>query len=1166
MPKRHTILGGSMAASLLMGLLATGPVPADARGRSHQPTTPRFEFVGRYSTGAGGGSAEIAAVSGDVMYLTSGAVIDVVDIADPSSPVKTGALDLSADGGEPTSVAADKNVVVVAVPGSPRTNPGKVVIFENGARVAEASVGALPDSVAIDGNWVVVANEGEPNSYGQPDSVDPEGSISIIDLRRLRNGRPDAVRTLGFTDFNVGGPRAAEAAGLRITSPVASRAQDIEPEYVTIHNGTAYVTLQENNAVALVDIGRARITALVPLGVKDHRVAGNELDASDRDRAVAITAEPVVGLYMPDGIAAYRSRGATYLVTANEGDARDYPGFVDEARVRTSAVVLDPTAYPNAATLKQDAELGRLTVSRVDGDTDGDGDIDQLHAYGARSVSIWSDAGALVWDSGSLLERITAEAAPGAFNASNDNNTFDDRSDNKGPEPEGVTVGRAGGRDLAFVGLERIGGVVVLDVTDPASPRYLQYLNTRTFAAGAVGPDLGPEGLVYLPANASPTGSGLLVVANEVSGTVAFFGEAPRRTPDRDGAGRLTLLHNNDGESSLLPLTNPGSLPVGGVAAFGAVVQRETADARNLNNAVLNVYAGDAFLASSTLACSLPPNPPGTPIYDAIAQRIIGYDVQALGNHEFDFGPDFLEQFIRQHSVDGRLTTPFLGANLDFTSEPGFRDLLDRDGLVDDGQRTRVIGGAAIVVDDVTGQRFGVVSAITPALATISSPRNVVVTTRDIAETAAVLQDEIDRLEARGVRKIILVSHLQNLANDRLLVRELEGVDIAVAGGGDEQLQSPNIPDNRELLPGDPAAVETYPVYEDDRSGRSVPIVTTSGNYKYVGRIDVSFDAAGELSSIDLNRTYPRRVLPVSTAAAGLSVFDTVTPDATLLSQVVEPVTACLATNATPIASTEVRINVSRSGNASLGFGNGVRSGETNGGNLVADSFLASYDRYAAANGLPARSATNPVIAVQNGGGIRQNAGDVLPVGGVTPGSITRDNTLNVLAFLTNTVTVVSDITPAQLKSILERSASSPGGGQFLQIGGFTVTYDLSETAQVVSAPPPGATFGTVTVPGSRVVDVVLDDGTVIVQGGVVQAGAPNVRIVTNSFTAAGGDNYPDFGASTVKANLPLTYEQALVEFLRDFPVGSSGLPTIPASDTRYTAADGAGRITFVGP
>jgi hypothetical protein len=230
-------------------------------------------------------------------------------------------------------------------------------------------------------------------------------------------------------------------------------------------------------------------------------------------------------MYQPDAIAAYSHQGTTYLVTANEGDARDYDAFSEEARVED--LTLDPDAYPDAATLQMEQHLGRLHVTTATGDTDGDGDIDQIYAYGARSFSIWADDGTLVYDSGDDFEQITAMRFPEEFNATNDeNDTFDNRSDDKGPEPEGIVLGTVGTRTYAFIGLERIGGVMVYDVTDPRAPVFLDYVTSRDFAgdaeAGTAG-DLGPEGLAYIPAADSPNGQNLLVVSNEISGSIAIF-------------------------------------------------------------------------------------------------------------------------------------------------------------------------------------------------------------------------------------------------------------------------------------------------------------------------------------------------------------------------------------------------------------------------------------------------------------------------------------------------------------------------------------------------------------------------------------------------------------------------------------------------------------------
>lgn len=490
-----------------------------------------FELVGSYATGVGAGTAEVAAVSGDRMYVTNDTRLDVVDVSDPAAPAALLSVDLSGYGAGITSVAVHGHLVAAALPADPKTDNGTLVLLnKNGTVLRSVTVGALPDMVTFDstGLRVLVANEGEPNSYGADDSVNPEGSVSVVSVPRLLFGWPAAVKSISFEDFNVDGSRADELPGaVRIFGPGASVAQDVEPEYITLDPSNplrAWVTLQEANAIAELRLGRhPRVVRILALGSKDHSLPGSELDASDRDDAINITSWPVSGMYLPDAVTSYRVGGQTYLVTANEGDARaedDFPGFEEEIRVKD--VTLDPTVFPDAASLQQDEALGRLTIS-VTSPKNAMGEYTELLAFGGRSFTVWKPNGTRVWDSGAELEEQTAAAYPDAFNTTNDETAFDNRSDNKGPEPEGVDVGRVGKRMLAFVGLERIGGFVIYDVTEPASPVFLQYLNDRDFAADPAGRDAGPEVVQFVGAKTSPNGRPLVVLANELSGTVSLW-------------------------------------------------------------------------------------------------------------------------------------------------------------------------------------------------------------------------------------------------------------------------------------------------------------------------------------------------------------------------------------------------------------------------------------------------------------------------------------------------------------------------------------------------------------------------------------------------------------------------------------------------------------------
>ncbi len=419
-------------------------------------------------------------------------------------------------GGAPNSVAIREGIVAVAVENSPRTNPGRAKFYDiNGQLLAQVNVGAVPDMITFtpNGRRVLVANEGEPNSYGRADSLDPEGSVSVIDMTGgVTSLDQSRVRTARFSELIP----QSNASSIRRYGPNASFAQDMEPEYLTVSHDskTAWITLQENNAMAVLDIESAEFTRIVGLGFKDHRLTQNKVDPSDLDGGINIATWPIYGMYEPDAIDTYRIGGQTYFVMANEGDTRDYPGFNEEARVRT--LTLDASAFPDAAMLKADSNLGRLTVTKVNGDADGDLDYDALYVPGGRSFSIRRLDGTLVWDSGSDFETITAAQSPSTFNSNGTATTFDTRSDNKGPEPEGLVVGKAFGRDYAFIGFERTGGIMVYDISNPESPAFVQWVNTAPA-------DISPEGILFVKAEHSPTGNPLLVVNYEITGTVRVF-------------------------------------------------------------------------------------------------------------------------------------------------------------------------------------------------------------------------------------------------------------------------------------------------------------------------------------------------------------------------------------------------------------------------------------------------------------------------------------------------------------------------------------------------------------------------------------------------------------------------------------------------------------------
>ena len=544
---------------------------------------PRMSLVGRY---ASGGTAAAPSLVAEIVafHAASKSLFVTVDTtAEPSSFARidisalpttalansTTATNLTAaprvnvatsvNGGGFTaggvqSLDISGNLLAIAVQSSPKTNAGVIAFYTldsagTATYLKKVTVGSLPDGVAFspDGKYLVVANEGELSSTFMTDTIDPDGSISIIPIT---NGVPaDTATTLGFADFNVGGSRRSELpAGVRIGRPGATVAQDLEPEYVSISadSKTAFVTLQENNAVAVVDLASGKISKIFALGYKDYTTK-NRIAASDRYAGTTSTVyssptQPaqlknypnLFGVYMPDGIATVTLSGKTYFLTANEGDDRDdfmTGASAETARFADLVASLDATAFPAATVtaINTAQELGRLTLMAKDangkfGDTDGDGDYDRLYMLGSRSFSIWdAETGLQVFDSGDDVERIVY------------NNAADDatkslallkasqllgRLDNKGPEPESVVVGQVGSETYAFVALERASAILMYQITNPLKPKFVQHIrNTTDLTDG----DISPEGLKFIPAAQSPNGVALLVVGHEVTGSVAVY-------------------------------------------------------------------------------------------------------------------------------------------------------------------------------------------------------------------------------------------------------------------------------------------------------------------------------------------------------------------------------------------------------------------------------------------------------------------------------------------------------------------------------------------------------------------------------------------------------------------------------------------------------------------
>jgi len=446
--------------------------------------------------------------------------IEIVDIRNPYMPLVISSIDVSTLGGNVNSVAFKNGFLAAAVEDTVKQEPGKVAVFNSyGMLLWYVTVGALPDMVTFneDGTKILSANEGEPNSDY---TIDPEGSVSVIDVFTQE------VKTASFEKYNSE-KDALIAEGARIFGHNATVAQDIEPEYITVKGNLAYVSLQENNAIAVVDIEAADVIDIHGLGYKDHSLEGNGLDASNKADYIDIRPWPIWGIYQPDAIASVKIDGEIYLITVNEGDARDYDGYSEEAEI--GDLPLDSVSFPNRDELTKKVNLKKLNVTTGMADTTEDGAYKTLYSFGARSFSIWnSKTGELVYDSGDNIEQITSSLMQDHFNCADDDISAKDRSDNKGPEPEALTVGEINGRTYAFIGLERQGGIMVYDITNPAAPEFRDYVNNRNFDFDPVDEfelhgDNAPEGLIFIPANESPICQPMIVVSNEVSGTVTMF-------------------------------------------------------------------------------------------------------------------------------------------------------------------------------------------------------------------------------------------------------------------------------------------------------------------------------------------------------------------------------------------------------------------------------------------------------------------------------------------------------------------------------------------------------------------------------------------------------------------------------------------------------------------
>ena len=449
------------------------------------------------------GAAEITAYDTSTRKLfvvNNGSInkIDVLSFYDLPNIILLGSIDISRFGGFVNSVAVSNGLLAAAIESRIKQDDGSVVIFntKDHQLIKSITVGALPDMVTFtpDGNYILSANEGEPSpSY----DLDPEGSVSIISTQENF--------TVHHADFSMVNAQKDMliSKGLRVSGKNQQLKKDIEPEYIAVSKDSkfAWITLQENNAIAKLDINAKKITNIFPLGFKDHSDPLNAIDVSDVDGKINFQPYPVKGMFMPDAIGYYEFKGQPFIITANEGDTREYPSFTENKRV--NQVTLDLAYFPDSSMLA-DHKLGRLIIDTIMGDKDKDGLMEELYAFGGRSFTIWNGiTGQRVWDSHNQLDQYTYQA--GYYD--------DSRSDDKSIEPEGVAIGKINKKTYAFIGMDRADCVAIYDITDPYLPRFKQLIPVGD----------GPEGILFISKENSPIKKPLLVVGSENDGLIKVF-------------------------------------------------------------------------------------------------------------------------------------------------------------------------------------------------------------------------------------------------------------------------------------------------------------------------------------------------------------------------------------------------------------------------------------------------------------------------------------------------------------------------------------------------------------------------------------------------------------------------------------------------------------------
>ena len=1092
---------------------------------------------------------------------------------------------LSTDGSG-IGVAAAINGSTVNVGGTNYTTSipqlGRLVFFnlETGAVIGSVAAGYHPDMVAIKNGKVAVANEAQHAWAGSGavniatfDSVQQPGSVTVADLTGLdKNTLAAALATLPVTTTDFSGV-SGMISGLRDHTsfdPANEKLKHfhIEPEYIAFSpdNTQLFVGLQENNAIAVLNLADNTWANITGLGQQAITI-----DASDEDDLFDVT-NACFGLPMPDSLATWTAGGNTYIITANEGDARVDDGDIKRLGTGSGNAVSIYGLASDFAPSTTDLDFGRLNIL-VDQSLNGpvfpttapNSDINKIVSMGTRGLSLWKKEAD---NSVSFVSHLPLESElfardPQRHNANNGGlkTAFDSRSDDKGPEPEAVAVTTlAGGTVIAVAGMERQNGVVVVDITNPASPQVLRYINDS--GQGLI----SPETVTIVDAVDSPTGTVLAIVGYEgiidsnVAGGVGVYEINP-------ASFRLQVLHASDMEADTSSIVS--------APQFAALVDK-IEDAAGMN-ASITIGAGDCFIPGAFLSAGNDfstrtalktalgftfgysasgvdlRESSGRP--DIAIMNAIGFDATCIGNHEWDLGATEFANIVLPLPQDSKTKMryygaafPFLSANLNFSGDTTlnarYTSAVRNVGAfapnpwenypgISTSPTNAKLAKSAII--ERGGEKIGVLGVTPPDLASISSPGLVTVTgptgavvvsprTYDIDALAAHLQPTIDALVAAGCNKIVMATQLQQIDNEKLLATKLRHVDIIVAGGSGTIYSNSGI-----LQPGDTSA-GAYPFSTTDLDGRTVAVVSGDGQYQYLGRLVVDFNAAGHITAV--NSASDNIAVNAAAVASTWGVLEANLPTTAYATGTRGGTVKAVTDAVSAVINAKDGLILGKSSVYLEGRRTNVRQQETNFGNLSAD-----------ANLWYAKNIDSTVeVSLKNGGGIRNSIGAVSPLGvpgitaanptaGTPPGKLAGDvSRLDVEDSLKfNNQLTLFTVTASELKLLLEHAVAGSNGtgaanataGQFCQLGGIQVVADLAETAVTYTSAGSPPVISAVNG-GNRIRYAALLDSAgavteVLISNGIVLNPARTVRMVTLNFLVNsspansdfGGDSYP---------------------------------------------------------